>query len=106
MRACMSVRVCVCVYLYVYVCVCEWVCVRACVRDRVDLESNSGSLSGCVDRSACWNSRGVVCFACLSRWRYVSPGERSADLIEAFSNDCGKVNDDSSEHFFNTESAI
>ena len=47
------------------------------VRSRVVFENSTKALWGCEDRTVTSKARGVVCFACLSRWSGMSPGERS-----------------------------
>ena len=47
--------------------------------DRAVFENNREKLWGCADRTMCFSTRDVVCFACFSRrnHRDVCPGERS-----------------------------
>ena len=53
------------------------------IRGRVVFEKNSEALRGCVDRTVSSNSCGIVYFACLSGWSYLSPAKRLLDSHSA-----------------------
>ena len=51
-------------------------------RGSVVFENDSEAFSDCADWTVSWNLRGVVYFACLSGWKYLSPKERSHAVRE------------------------
>ena len=55
-------------------------------RGHAVFENNSKMLWGCADRAMSSNSLGVVYFACLGGWNYLSPGKRPT--IQVFSPCC------------------